>query len=396
MIHNPAFLIGFLLFVETLILYLAAHPHFKKYFNFLPAVFWIYFLPMLFSTFGAIDSKSPIYSKISTHLLPASLFLLLISVDIKAIFQLGKPALLMFFVGSAGIILGAPVVYFLFKPWIGAQTWSGFGALSASWTGGSANMIAVKEALGVPDSVFLPMVIVDTVVPYVWMGTLVAFAGFQNFYDRMNHSNRNVLDELSRRISSMDQLKGGNSKDERRFDFKRIAFLAAFAVVGSWSASAIANFLPEIKGVISTYAWTIIVVTFLGILCSLTPLKRLEQWGSNRLGYFMLYFVLTTIGAKASITHIGSSLILIAAGFVLVLIHAGVLLLVSKWKKIPLFLVAVASQANIGGVASAPIVAEIYQPGFASVGLLLAILGNIVGTYFGILTGQLCRWVGGG
>ena len=109
----------------------------------------------------------------------------------------------------------------------------------------------------------------------------------------------------------------------------------------------------------------------------------------------MLYFVLTTIGAKASIVHIGSSLILIAAGFVLVLIHAGLLLLVSRWMKTPLFLAAVASQANIGGVASAPIVAEIYQPGFASVGLLLAILGNIVGTYFGILTAQLCRFVAG-
>ena len=396
MIHHSILLILFLLCLEILILYLAAHPRFKKYFNFLPAVFWIYFLPMLFSTFGVIDSQSPVYSKISIHLLPASLLLLLISVDIQAILKLGKTALFMFFIGSAGIVLGAPVVYFLFKPWVGAQTWSGFGALSASWTGGSANMIAVKEALNVPDSVFLPMVIVDTIVPYVWMGTLVAFAGFQNFYDRMNRSNRNVLDELQERISQTNELKGVNSKGKRRLDFKAVAFLAAFAVVGSMAASGIAKFLPDIKEVISTYAWTIIVVTFMGILLSLTPVKGWEKWGSNRLGYFMLYFVLTTIGAKASIVHVGSSLILIAAGFFLVFIHAGLLLLVSRWMKTPLFLAAVASQANIGGVASAPIVAEIYQPGFASVGLLLAILGNIVGTYFGILTAQLCRLVGGG
>lgn len=377
-----------------LILYLAAHKHFKKYFNFLPAVFWIYFLPMLFSTFGVIDSQSPVYSKISMHLLPASLFLLLISVDIKAIFKLGKTALLMFFIGSAGIILGAPVVYFLFKPWIGVQTWSGFGALSASWTGGSANMIAVKEALNVPDSVFLPMVIVDTVVPYVWMGTLVAFAGFQNFYDRMNQSNRKVLDELSHRISQANQLQQTPSKGA--YHLRSIVLLVSFAVAGSWAASSLAKFLPEIKDVVSTYAWTIIIVTFLGILFSMTPVRHLEKFGSNRFGYFLLYFVLTTIGARASIAHIGSSLILIAAGFVLVFIHAGLLLLVSRWMKVPLFLAAVASQANIGGVASAPIVAEIYQPGFASVGLLLAILGNIVGTYFGILAAQLCRWVGGG
>ena len=174
MIHHPLLIILTLLAIELLILGLARHQRTKAWFNLLPPVFWIYFLPMLASTFGLIDPKSPVFGMITTWLLPACLLLLLLPVDIKAILRLGPTALVMFFVGAAGIVAGTTLVFSLFKPLIGQQFWSGFGALSASWTGGSANMIAVKEALSVPDQVFAPMVIVDTVVPYLWMATLIA------------------------------------------------------------------------------------------------------------------------------------------------------------------------------------------------------------------------------
>ena len=387
MIRNPILLILFLLFIEIFVLSISNHARFKKYFNFLPAVFWIYFLPMIASTFSILDPKSSIYQMITTNILPASLLLLLISVDIKAIMRLGRPALIMFFSGSLGIILGAPFIFFLFKNLIGPQFWSGFGALSASWTGGSANMIAVKEALNTPDPVFLPMVIVDTIVPYVWMGILVAMVSLQPLYDRWNNSNRKILDELSQKISSVAAQK------TQQLKLNKMILIVGLAFFGSLISQYAAKLLPEIKDMISTYAWTIIVVSVLGISLSFTSAKRLDQYGTSKIGYFMLYFVLTSIGAKANISNIGSTLILIAAGFLIVIFHAGVLLFVARLIKAPMFLVAVASQANIGGVASTPIVAEIYQPGLASVGLLLAILGNIVGTGFGLVVGQLCRLV---
>ena len=387
MIQNPFFLICFLLSIEISVLYISSREHFKKYFQFLPSIFWIYFLPMLASTFNIIDSKSPIYQKITAQLLPASLILLLLSVDIKAILKLGREALLMFFIGSAGIIFGAPLVFFLLKPWIGNDFWSGFGAIAASWTGGSANMIAVKEALSVKDNVFLPMVIVDTVVPYVWMGILVALVGLQPLYDKWNKSNRKILDEIGGRVASV-------SKQEKpRFCAKITIVILALAIFGSIFSQFLSGFLPTVKDMISPYAWTIIIVSLLGIFFSFTPIKKLEGFGASRIGYILLYFVLTSIGAKASLVNIGATTILISAGFFLVLIHAGILFIAARILKVPMFLAVVASQANIGGVASAPIVAEIYQPGLASVGLLLAILGNIVGTYFGILAGQLCHFV---
>ncbi|MDD4182840.1 MAG: DUF819 family protein, partial [Candidatus Omnitrophica bacterium] len=163
------------------------------------------------------------------------------------------------------------------------------------------------------------------------------------------------------------------------------------AILSGFISIYIANKLPVITNVISGYTWAIIIVSILGISLSLTPLKKLENFGSQNVGYFILYFVLTSIGARSNISHINSTLILIAAGFLIVILHAIVLLFTSRLLHAPMFLVATASQANIGGVASAPIVAAIYEPGLASVGLLLAILGNILGTYLGIITGQLCH-----
>ncbi|HBR14393.1 MAG TPA: hypothetical protein DD723_02475 [Candidatus Omnitrophica bacterium] len=385
MIKHPLGIVGLLLMVEAAVLYVSSRRRFKRYFSFLPPVFWIYFLPMVLSSVGLLDAQSEVYALISKTFLPASLILLLLCVDVKAILKLGRPALIMMLAGSAGIMIGTPMVFYLFKGMVGENMWAGFGALSASWTGGSANMIAVKEALGTPDDVYLPMVIVDTLVPYIWMGTLVGVVGMQSVYDRWNRSDMRMLEEIHLRVA------GAKIEKKERIHFFHIVLLLAFAFLAGHLAAAVARMLPTVKDVISTYAWTIILISVMGLVLSLTPAKKMEQYGSTRVGYFLLYLVLTTIGAKANLSHMGSSFLLIIAGFMMVGIHAVFLLGVARLIRAPLFLVAVASQANIGGVASAPIVAEVYRPGLASVGLLMAILGGILGTYLGIVTGHLCK-----
>ena len=387
MITNPLLIVVVLITIEAFVLGLSRHERTKRFFNFLPAVFWIYFLPMLAATFGLITAKSPLYGMITTWLLPASLVLLLLPVDMKAILKLGPPALAMFFIGAAGIMAGAVLSFALFKPLVGPEFWSGFGALSASWTGGSANMIAVKEALSVPDTVFAPMVIVDTVVPYLWMGFMIAMVGLQPAFDRWNRSDRSILDHFGEQ--AVKHLATSGSR--RTAAGILLALVVAFA--GGGAAHLIARQLPLIRDVVTTYTWTIMIVTLIGILLSFSPVRNLERSGATRTGYDLLYFVLTAIGAKASVASIGSALLLIAAGMLIVAVHAVVLLIGARLMKAPLFLVAAASQANVGGVASAPVVAEVYHPGLASVGLLLAILGNIVGTWLGIICAQLCRMV---
>jgi uncharacterized membrane protein len=387
MIRDPFFIIFALIAIEVLVLSASQTNVYKKYFSFFPSVFWIYFLPMLASTLGLLDAKNPVYSLITTYFLPASLVLLLTCVDIKAILHLGKIALGMFLIGSAGIMTGTVLVFAVLKDIVGPEFWSGFGALSASWMGGSANMIAVKEALSTPGEVFLPMVVVDTVVPYVWMAFLVLMVGWQKTFDPWSRARTDLLDEFNRKTENFapQSFKG--------WDLKRLGAIFAIAAGGSLAAGFMAQRLPEVQGIISTYAWAIIIVSCMGIGLSFTRLRNLERYGASKIGTWILYFVLTSIGAKANLVNFESSVILIFAGFSIVLVHAVFMLAGAKVLRAPLYLVATASQANIGGVASAPMVAAVYQPSLAPVGLLLAVLGNIIGTYLGILTGQLCQWI---
>jgi len=388
MIHRPLFIFLTLAAIEAAVLWAAAHPRTKHLFKFLPSVFWIYFLPMLASTAGLIGSKSPLYGWSVTYVLPASLFILLIGVDLTAIARLGKKGLAMFLIGSLGIMAGTAVSFAVFKNIVGPDFYSGFGALSASWMGGSANMVAVKEAVGTPDNVFLPMVVVDTVVPYVWMAVLIAGSTWQDAVDHFNGADQGVLKEIHQR------LKGLTEGQPVRFSVPAMAGLillaAGVSAVLKWGAA----FLPVVEGIVSPFTWTIVLVSLLGLAFSFTSLRGMEGKGSTKTGYALLYFVLTTIGARASLSDLGTSGVLILAGFLIVLIHAVVLFAAARLLKAPIMLAAASSQANIGGVASGPIVAGVYQPGLAAIGLLMAVFGNVIGTYLGIITTQICRMIG--
>jgi uncharacterized membrane protein len=220
MIRDPFLIVCVLLAIEAIVLFIDGQERFKKYFSVIPHVFWIYFIPMIVSSAGIIDAKSPVLGLITQHLLPASLFLLLLPVDLKSIIRLGAPALLMMCAGSLGIVLGTVVSFLLLHKIVGQQFWSGFGALCGSWTGGSANMIAVKEALKTPDNVFLPMVVVDTIVPYAWMGLLVVLVSLQAAFDKWNRSDTRILDDLKKRMAQ-------HSVSEK----KPLRFMATIALI---------------------------------------------------------------------------------------------------------------------------------------------------------------------
>ena len=381
MIQHPAGIFFVLALIVAGIVFFSENSKTRKLFKFPPALFWIYFIPMAVSGLGIIPSQAAIYPKITSTVLPAGLILLLIATDIKAIVKLGRPALLIMFTGTAGIMAGAPLVVMLFKSWLPADAWSGFAALSASWIGGSANMIAVKEAIRTPDAVFFPMIVVDTVVAYSWMGLLILLEGFQKTYDKWNRSDLGVVEALTRNTPG----GGGNFS---KFNFQYLPLILAVGFGGAW----ISNRLSDLLGG-GAFVWTIIFASTIGILLSFTSLRRLADWGASRTGYLFLFLVLTSIGARANLSGILSAPVLIVAGFALVLIHAIFLLTVSRIARIPLCLVAAASQANIGGPASAPMVAAAYVPALAPVGLLLGILGNVMGTYLGLITSQFCKWV---
>jgi uncharacterized membrane protein len=384
---HPAYIIAVLVCIEAVILFIASRPTGKKLFRFLPSMFWIYFVPMLANTVGILPAESEIYSIITRWMLPTALVVLLLSADIHGILKLGLTALGVMAASIAGIMIGAAAVILIYRHWLPADGWQAIGALSGSWIGGSANMVAVKEGIGTPDALFKLLIITDTIIPYTWMGLLIALSAHQQRFDRWNRSNTQLLDELVRRTNN-------NTKEKTvRFTMAGSAAIILIALAGGAFAVWASAMLPSVKNVINPIAWSVIIATLIGISLSFTPARNFQAHGSNRIGFFLLYLVLASIGAKTSLSFMGQLPIFLVAGATWILIHAGCLLLAARLLRAPMALAATASQSCIGGPASGPVIAGIYHPDLAPVGLLLAVLGNVSGTFLGLITAQVCQWL---
>ena len=367
--------------IEALVL-LAARAH-PGLFRILPSLFWIYFLPTVASAAGLIPHHHPIYNAAIDHLLPASLALLFLSANVPAIARLGPLALGTMMVSSAGVFLGGPAVMLLFGSVLPPGSWSGIGALSASWMGGSINMVAVKASIGTPDAIFAQVVVVDVIVAYSWMALLMALAPRQRWLDRITGASTGPGHLVAPPCTEQPRAGGWHPLPWTA--------LVAISAGGSALSTVVGRALPVVPGAITSFTWTVVVVTAVGVGLSFTPVRRLDQFGAARLGHALLYFVLACIGAQADLTALRDAPLFIAAGATWLFFHAVVLLIGGRILRVPAFLLATASQANIGGPVSAPIVADAYRPGLEGVGLLLAVLGNIYGTYLGIGCALLCR-----
>jgi len=391
MIDDPMGIIMVLLVIEGAILYASGLSGAKRLFKYIPAMFWIYFLPMLANTIALIPPREDIavdvHGAITTYCLPACLVLLLISVDLRAISRLGLVAIAVMLAGSLGTLVGGPVVMLIFGRWLPPDAWSGMGALSASWMGGSSNMIAVFESVGTPPKMRGTMIVVDTIIPYAWMGLLILLSAHQARFDRWNRARSDILDDLKRRAA------GAAAVESEPITLRHVVMMFAIAAVGTYTAIQLAGLLPVVPQMVSRSAWAIILATALGLALSFTPIRRLERFGASTLGYGLLYFVLASIGARTSLTSLADAPLMIVVGVVWVLIHGAFILAAGRMFRTPMALLAAASQANMGGTASAPVVAEIYHAGLAPVGLLLAVLGSIVGTYLGICCAHICRFL---
>ena len=362
----------------------------RKIFKILPALVWVYFLPMLFTTAGILPQRSPVYASFKDYLLPGALLLLLATSDLRSIGKAGLPAIVMFFFGSAGIIAGGVVSITLFGPVLPSEAWKGFGALAGSWIGGSANMVGLSEVFQTPPGLFGQMVIVDTVVGYAWIGILISLSQKQRAIDGMVGARMHLLEEAKERIEAEKVERG------KPLGLKEATLAIGIAASGAAVCMKLGSLVPEIENIVNPFAWGIFFVSLLGIALSFTPVRRLKDHGIDKLGYAGIYLMLAGVGAKADLLSIGKAPELVMAGVLWISIHlvflvGGMILL-----KAPFFFLAVGSTANIGGPASAPLVASVYRPELTPIGLLLAVLGNTAGYYLGFVTGVLCRYFSGG
>lgn len=359
----------------------------KKVYQFVPMIVFAYFLPTLLSNVGLIPLKSDLYTFIKSWILPVSLILLTLSVDLKAILGLGRNALWLFLLSTITVVIGGPLALFLTQAWLpvemGDQLWKGLAALAGSWIGGGANFVAIGQSVGASDTTMASMVIVDVFVAEVWTVILFYFAGREVDMDRKIGADRKSIDTLRKKVESF------RKKVLRPTTAADLFLLMALSVGGTFLAKSLASVLPDVGDIIRNFTWVVIIVTSIGLGLSFTRFRKLEGVGASSFGTFFIFLLVAVIGAKAQFSEVMKVPSLILIGVVWITIHILVLMIARRILKAPIFFVAVGSKANIGGAASAPIVAGAFHPSLAPVGVLLAIGGYVLGTYAALISAFL-------
>jgi uncharacterized membrane protein len=396
LIKNDVIVFGVLMLILGIIFSTSSSEKkgWKVFYGIIPPLFLCYFIPGILNSAHIIaGSQSALPKMASSYLLPASLVLLTLSLDLQALGKLGGKALLLFFSGTLGVILGGPISLYLckilqpsaFQGGGAGEVWRGMAAIAGSWIGGGANQVAMRDIFGPSADLFSIMIAVDVFMSNLLMAGLLFFAGRNEAVNRFLKADTTALDMVKKR---MQEIQISTSRIASVTDMMKMAAAAFFSVAVSHAAG---NSLgPYFKtnwpgldrfSLSSSFFWVILTASAMGILLSLTPLKKLEGAGASKIGTVLLYILVATIGMQMDITSIFNYPIYFLIGFIWILVHIAVLLVFAKLSKSPFFFVAVGSQANIGGAASAPAVASAFDPSLASVGALLAVLGYAVGTY---------------
>ena len=364
---------------------LAGVARLARFFDLLPPILWAYMLPMIATSVGILPATSPAYDWITRYVLPVALLLLMMTVDVPALLKLGRPATIMMLAGTAGIVIGGPIAFAAFGRWLPPDAWKGLAALSGSWIGGSAQLVAVAESVETPDAMLGPIIVVDTVVGYGWMAILLFLSGWQGRFDRWNRADTRLIEETNVALAAK------TAATRRPLAIRDAALILGIGFVGAYVTVVLGDLLPELGDpkIISHTTWAVILVTTLGLGLSFTRVSALEGAGASTLGTLALYLLVTAIGARGDLRAILAAPMFLATGALWIAIHVAILVLVARWIRAPLFFLATGSMANVGGAASAPVVATVYHRAMAPLGVLMAVAGYVIGTYGGLV----CAWL---
>lgn len=408
---NDAIVLGLLLMVLAFVFYTASSkaPFWRKFYTYVPPILLCYFLPALLAwPLGLISGEeSQLYFVASRYLLPASLILLCISIDFKGVLNLGPKALIMFLAATLGIVLGGPVALMITTAVFpdlfdisADELWRGLSTIAGSWIGGGANQTAMKEIFDVDDNLFASMIVVDVVVANIWMGFLLYGANISHRVDKWLNADNSAVDALRQKVEAYQAKVARIPTTTDLFVMLAIAF--GGVAVSHWGSDLITPYMNEqyetlkewgLDSLASGFFWLIVLATTIGLGLSFTRARSMEGVGASKWGSVFIYILVATIGMQMNLAEVFDNLELFAIGLIWMLIHVSILLIVAKLIRAPFFFVAVGSQANIGGAASAPVVASAFSPALAPVGALMAVLGYALGTYGALLCAFLMRGV---
>lgn len=379
MITDGLLMLGVLLGLSCVLIVLERTTGWKL-FKFVPGMVLMYLLCATLNSlgvFGQEDATREPVAQVKTLLLPAMILLFLFGCDLRKIIRLGPKLLLTFFVASASLFIGMIVVYAVFKGSLDPEAWKVLGALLASWSGGSANMVAVQDILQAPETIFGYALITDTIMYSVWLMAMFASVAASPRFNRWTKAD----------LSYLDSHEGAYESEKKPITATSLAIVVFGSLFIASVAIWIGGLLPEIGTVINGTTWTILIVSLLGLLIALTPLG--ETAGSSEIATLMLFVVIGQIASGSDFSAITQAPVYLLMGALVLLVHIMIMLVYAKIAKVELFSLAVASTANIGGVASAPVVAAAFNRQLVPVGVLMALIGSFIGTFVGLIAAQV-------
>ncbi|HEY5643704.1 MAG TPA: DUF819 family protein [Woeseiaceae bacterium] len=393
LISSPIGVLAMLVLVAAFFFLLAQVTQ-AKFFSYVPPLLFIYATPVFLNNFGVIPSQSVIYTGLSQYALPVFIVLMLIKVNVPAVIKVMGKGVLVMLMGTAGVMVGGVVAYVIVHPWLPDDTWKGFGTLAGSWIGGTGNMLATKEMLDASEAQLGLAVIADNVIYIVWLPLLLAS---RDFADRFNRWARVPAE----RLKAMDAAAKVTVEDDKAPTMAQYLYLAAvvFGVtaVGHAASPVIAGWLastsPDLANIFSETTTRILLVTTIALVLSTTPISTLPN--STAIGTALIYIFVAGMGARASVAGLADAPAFVLGAFIWIFIH-GLFMLAGAWLfRVDVHSVAIASAANIGAAASAPIVAAHHRPNLVPASILLALLGYAMGNYLAPVTGHLARIAAG-
>lgn len=402
MIANDAVVLGILAVILGFVFWSSSRTDgfWKKFYGIVPALLLVYFLPSLLNSTGVVSGDaSALYPMARDYLLPSALVLLCVAIDFQAIMRLGPKAIIMFVIGTVGVMLGGVVALLALQvihpDTVAGDTWRGMTTLAGSWIGGGANQAAMQATYAVDETLFGQFVAVDVLVGSLWMAALLFLAGRAERFDRWTGADTSAIEALKQRIETYQ------SAHARNPSLADLMVILAVGLGATGLAHAIADIAvdwvkslpPEWKlkdySLDTKFFWITVLATTFGLILSFTRARKLEGAGASKIGSVMLYVLVATIGMKMNLSALIDKPWFFALGAIWIAVHALLMLAVAKLIRAPLFFMAVGSQANIGAAASAPVVASAFHPSLAPVGVLLAVLGYAMGTYAAYMLGQI-------
>ena len=356
-----------------------------KLFKVFPPLLFIYGLPILLTNFGVIPAKNPSYDLMKTYALPVLLTLMLIDVDVKSAVKIMGKGVIVMLIASVGVVVGGVVAHAIVGRWMDAGAPAVFGTLAGSWIGGTGNMAAAGDALGVTPAGFGLAVLGDTVVYVVWLPIMLGSKSFAAAFARWTKVDPD-------RVKKMEQAAAELERKSNAVTMLDLLLLGAIALTVVFIGDAGSKLLPTIGTIVSTGTWRILIVTTLGIGLSFTPVRKIP--GTHPIAMALIYVFVATMGARAELTDLGQAPAFLAGAFLWIFIHGAFCLLAARVFRVDVATAAIASAANIGGAASAPVVAAYHNEALVPVSILMALIGYAIGNYLAILTGQLCALIG--